>query len=266
MTIDLTVSAGVIAAMVLVGLFSLLMPVGLALFFWKRLRARWRFFGLGCFIFPVFALGLEQAAHALLLHGALGQAITGSLWLYALYGGLMAGLFEETGRLLAFRLAKGWKPGPQDALMYGAGHGGIEAVLIVGLSMAANIMLAMLLNQGGMAAVATVTGPLPEQTAAALQTLASTPVSMFFWSGFERLMAVGLHIALSVLVHAAVCQKGGWGWFAAAVGLHALVDMAAVLAGSLLPVAATEGLIALLTLGCVVLAWRVYHRPAAEKG
>ncbi len=265
MTTEPTVSAGVIAAMALTGLFSLLLPVGLALFFSKRLHARWRFFGLGCFIFPVFALGLEQLGHALVLRGALGQTITGSLWLYALYGGLMAGLFEEAGRLLAFRLAKGWKPGGQDALMYGAGHGGIEAILIVGLTMASNIMLAMLLNQGGMAAVLTVTGPLPDQTAAALQALGSTPAIMFFWAGFERLMAVGLHIALSVLVYAAVCQKGGRHWFAAAVGLHALVDMVAVLAGSLLPVAVTEGLIALLTLGCLWVARQVWRRLAAEK-
>lgn len=266
MTTAPTVSAGVIAAMALTGLFCLLLPVGLALFFWKRLHARWRFFGLGCFIFTVFALGLEQLVHTLVLRGALGPTITGNLWLYALYGGLMAGLFEETGRLLAFRLAKGWKPGPQDALMYGAGHGGIEAILIVGLTMAANIMLAMLLNQGGMAAVITVTGPLPDQTASALQALGSTPASMFFWSGFERLTAVGLHIALSVLVYAAVCQKGGWRWFAAAVGLHALVDMAAVLLNSLLPVAVMEGLSALFTLGCLWLARQVWRRLTVQKG
>ena len=267
MTTELAVPAGVIAAMCLTGLFSLLLPVGLALFFRKRLRARWRFFGLGCFIFPVFALGLEQLGHVLLLRGPLGQTITGSLWLYALYGGLMAGLFEETGRLVAFKLAKGWKTSPQDALMYGAGHGGIEAVLIVGLTMAANIMLAMLLNQGGMAAVITVTGPIPDQTADALLALGSTPAFMFFWSGFERLAAVGLHIALSVLVYAAVCQKGkgGWRWFAVAVGLHAMVDMLAVLLNSLLPTAVTEGAIALLTLGCLWLARRVYHGLAAEQ-
>ena len=46
--------------------------------------------------------------------------------LYAVYGGLMAALFEETGRYSAMRfLVK-----PMDfpnAFMYGAGHGGVEA-------------------------------------------------------------------------------------------------------------------------------------------
>lgn len=261
-----TISAGVIAAMGLTGLFTLLLPLGLALFFWKKLHARWRFFGLGCFIFPLFAMGLEQLGHLLVLRGPLGQTITGNLWLYALYGGLMAGLFEETGRLAAFWLARGWKAGRQDALMYGAGHGGIEAILIVGLTMVTNIMIAMLLNQGGMAAVITVTGPLPDQTAAALQALGTTSPAMFFWSGFERLTAVGLHIALSVLVYAAVRQKGGWHWFAAAVGLHALVDMVVVLAARVLSVPVTEGLTALLTLGCIWIARQVWRRLGAEKG
>lgn len=266
MTSTLTVSTAAIAAMAVTGLFTLCLPLTLGLFFSKRLRGRWRFFGLGCLVFPVFALGLESAAHALVLGGALGQTITGNIWLYALYGGLMAGLFEECGRYLAFRLAaRRWQPSGPDALMYGAGHGGIEAVLLAGSAMLNNIILSLALNQGGLAAVEAITGPLPEQTRAAVESLASTPAGLFLWSGFERLAAVVLHIALSVLVWAAATQKGKRGLFAAAVGLHALVDFAAVAANSILPVAATEGLVALLSLTAALLAWRVYHaKPAAD--
>ena len=268
MTAALTVSPAAIAAMAFTGIFCLLLPVGLGLFFAKRLRGRWRFFWLGCLTFVLFALVLEQAVHTLVLGGALGPAITGNIWLYALYGGLMAGLFEEAGRWLAFQLAArrrqaGGLDAPPDALMYGAGHGGIEAVLLAGMAMLSNIVLSLMINQGGLAAVIAA-GSLPEAAVTAAESLAGVPASMFLWSGFERLCAVVLHIALSVLVYAAVTQKRRGLWFAA-VGLHALVDMAAVLANSWLPVAATEGLVALLSLAAALLARRVYRAlPAAR--
>ncbi len=265
MTAAPTVSPAAIAAMAFTGIFCLLLPLGLGLFFAKKLRGRWRFFGLGCLIFVLFVLVLEQAAHALVLGGALGPAITGSICLYALYGGLMAGLFEETGRWLAFKLAaRRWQAGGPDALMYGAGHGGIEAVLLAGMAMLSNIILSLALNRGGIEAVQAITGPLPQTALAAVEGLAGAPVSIFLWSGFERLCAVVLHIALSVLVYAALAQKRAGLWFAA-VGLHALVDMTAVLANNWLPVAVTEGLVALLSLAAALLAWRVYHaRPASR--
>ena len=54
--------------------------------------------------------------------------------LYALYGGLAAGLFEETGRLLAFRFILKPHTARITALSYGIGHGGIEAFWVMGLS------------------------------------------------------------------------------------------------------------------------------------
>ena len=125
------------------------LPLGLGLFF-RRRGGRWRAFLLGAAVFLVFALVLEQRAHQLILGGPAGGVITGDLGLYALYGGLMAGLFEETGRFAAFQLLRRSGKGgtPQDALIYGAGHGGMEAVLLVGLTNVSNLLLSFWLNTG----------------------------------------------------------------------------------------------------------------------
>lgn len=254
------VPASAMTAMALCGIFAAALPIVLAVLFYKKAQGRWRFFFVGCVVFPLFVLVLEQAVHALVLGGALGETIQQSVWLYALYGGLMAGLFEECGRLAAFWLCRRWQPRAGDALMYGAGHGGIEAILLVGLAMLSNLLISLAVNSGGGTLAALVVS-LPEDT---LALLAATPAGMYFWSGFERLCAVGLHVALSVLVYAAVCHQERR-WFFAAVLLHALVDAAAVLCSSSLPIAATEGVVALLTLAAGALAAKVYLRCRAAE-
>ena len=255
---NLTVAPTAIIVMALVGVFTLILPLGLGVFFWKRTKGQWRFFLTGCIVFPVFALILEQAVHGLVLGGAAGAALQENIWLYALYGGLMAGIFEECGRWLAFKLSLRWNRGPGDALMYGAGHGGIEAVLLAGMTMVNNIILSLALNRGGMEAVEAMMGPVPEAQRAALQSLSSYPAGIYLWAGFERLVAVGLHIALSVLVYTSVNRRDRWFLFPAAILLHALVDMAAVLTNAWFPVAVTEAIAALLTLGIIFLARKEY--------
>lgn len=259
---NLTVAPAAIFVMALVGVFTLILPLGLGVFFWKRAKGQWRFFLTGCIVFPVFALVLEQTVHGLVLGGAVGAVIQGNVWLYALYGGLMAGIFEECGRWLAFKLTLRWNRGRGDALMYGAGHGGIEAVLVAGMTMVNNIILSLALNRGGMEAVEAIMGPVPEAQMAALQSLCSYPAGMYLWAGFERLVAVGLHIVLSVLVYVSVKRSGKGFWFPAAILLHALVDMVAVLSNARLPIAATEAITALLTAGVIFLARREYIRVA----
>ena len=252
------VSQSAIAVMILVALFTVVLPLGLGICFRRRTGGRWRFFLLGAVIFPLFALVLEGSVNRWVLYGPLGGALTGSIWLYALYGGLAAGIFEECGRCAAFLLGRRWSRGPGDALMYGAGHGGIEAVLLAGVTMANNVVLALAMNRGGLEAVEAITGPLPQTTQNALAALTVTPAGVYLWSGFERLAAVALHIALSVLVYAAVNRRGQWYWFPAAILIHALVDMAAVTASAFLPVAAVELMTALFTVGAVLLARQAY--------
>lgn len=255
---SLTVTPTAIIIMALVGLFTLVLPLGLGIFFWQKSKGRWRFFLIGCIIFPVFVLILERTAHSLLLYGAPGAVLQGNIWLYAFYAGLMAGVFEECGRWLAFKLSLRWSRGPGDALMYGAGHGGIEAILLAGMTMLSNITLALALNRGGLEAVEAMMGPLSETGLAAIQGLCANPAGIYFWTGFERLVAVGLHIALSVLVYVSVRRRDNWFWFPAAILLHTLVDMVTILANAWLPIAATEVIAALLTLGSIALARKVY--------
>ena len=146
---------------------------------------------------------------------------------------------------------------PTNAMMMIA-VGVTVAILLAGMTMLSNITLALALNRGGLEAVEAMMGPLSETGLAAIQGLCANPAGIYFWTGFERLVAVGLHIALSVLVYVSVRRRDNWFWFPAAILLHTLVDMVTILANAWLPIAATEVIAALLTLGSIALARKVY--------
>ena len=61
----------------------------------------------------------------------------------------MAAIFEETGRLIAFGfILRKNKDKNINACMYGAGHGGIEAASVLGLTMIGSLALSVSINSG----------------------------------------------------------------------------------------------------------------------
>lgn len=243
----MTVSAGAMAAMCFTLALTVVLPIGLMLWY-KRRGGTWRAFAVGAGIFFLFAMVLEQGVHAVVGSSAIGPVLKGNIWLYGLYGGLMAGLFEETGRLAAFKFLLHRQKNPATALAYGAGHGGCEAVLLTGLTMLNNLILLRM-----------PPASLPAEVAEAVGGLADVPAGMFLWAGFERVVAVGLHVSLSVLVFAAV-RSGKLRLFLLAVLLHMAGDFAAVTASAMLPTAATELLLAAVTGVVAVLAAHIYKK------
>ena len=219
-----------IAVLALNTLLGLALPIGLLLILRKKTGCSVMPFFAGCVTFVLFVVVLESFVHSLVLTGPFGQKIWETPWLYALYGGLAAGLFEETGRLMAMKLLIKKDSRPAVSLMYGAGHGGIEVLLVLGLTMAQNLVYALMLNAGQMEAIlASVPEAQAQVLASGLQSLAATPTWMFLLSPLERVIALVLHMGLSVLVWRAVTQKGKFYFYFAAIGVHALVDAAAVL-------------------------------------
>ena len=129
--------------MSITGLMAFAIPVALLLWYRKKKHADILPFFIGCAVMMAFALTLESIVHTIVLSTSPGQKIKSNIWLYALYGGAMAGLFEETGRWIAFKTVLKKRQGKNaNALMYGAGHGGFEAAMIVGTAMISNLVMA----------------------------------------------------------------------------------------------------------------------------
>ena len=221
------VSSTSIFCMAIAGLISFCIPV--ALFFWfrKKKHADVLPFFIGMAVMFVFALILESLVHQLVLNVLpVGKAILGNIWLYALYGGLMAGLFEETGRFIAFKtiLIK-YRDRDIDALMYGAGHGGFEAAILFGSTMISNIVISIMLNNGMTSALtATATAETLPQIEAMFESLKTTAPYTYFIGLLERFFAVAVQLSLSVFVWFAAKDGRKWFLYPLAILLHFLVD------------------------------------------
>lgn len=249
---------------------SVAIPLILFLYFRKRRHCDFQPFFTGCLVFLLFALVLEAAVHRLVLGSAAGGAIRENTLLYALYGGLMAGLFEETGRYLAFStVLKKYRGNDENALMYGAGHGGFEALVILGLTMVSNLSLAALINTGHLDQI---TGSLSGEALSQAQNAVSTLTSaapVFFLAGIvERIFAVSAHLALSVPVWFAVKERRPL-LYILSILLHALLDGVTVILSGKISVWAVEGFIGLTVLVIVLIAaavWKKYARKPGETG
>lgn len=213
-----------IIIMAVAGITAVLLPFIFMIILRKKFKIRWLPFILGIGVFLVFALILEQIMHVFVLSpepdGTIAL-VSSSPWLYVLYGIFAAGIFEETGRLFAFLLTKKHYRDVDSAVSYGIGHGGFEAAAVVALGMLNGIILAVMINSGSDAISA-----LP---IAAEDLVVSQPWYMYLVAIMERVIAMSLHIALSVIVFSAVMMKGKWWLYPLAILLHALANTTAAM-------------------------------------
>ena len=253
------VGAGTFAGIIFSLCISIALPVVLLFVVHKKTKARMAMAVIGAATFFLFAMVLEQILHAVVL-GVGGERITGNIWIYGLYGGLAAGLFEEVGRFVAMRFAMKKQLNLPNALMYGVGHGGIEAILIVGLASVSNLVTSIMINAGTLeASLGALDQATKEATLTQLSALWTTPSYQFFLSGIERIVAVTLHIALSVLVFQAVKLGKKRYWFLA-FAIHVGVDFATVIAANYLNLVLVEVMLAVLVAGVVVLTVSLCRR------
>lgn len=250
-----TVPASSIAAMAVSLAVCVGLPVGLCIFMKKAGRASLKSFFLGCGIFVLFALVLEQILH-FIIRAVSGTFFTQHLIAYAVYGGLAAGLFEETGRYVAMKFFMKGNLRKQEAIMYGVGHGGIEAVLIGGMGCLSNLLTSLMINSGSLEKLLPA-GDANVQAVAA--QLAGLPSWQFLLAGMERCSAVVLHIVLSYLVYLGVRNKK-IKYYVFAVAIHFAVDAGVVIAAGHVPVLALElGLLAVV-LAMAAFACACYSR------
>lgn len=246
----------------------LLVPVTLSILCTARRRGAMRAVGMGAACFVISVVLLESLFHQLVL-GLLFPAITQVPAAYVLYGALTAGVFEETARLLGLRLLCRRGADVTTGLAYGVGHGGAEAILIGGLGMLNNLVTMLAVNGGSMNEIlGTLEGGELATARAQLEQLVTMPPALFLAGGVERISAIALHIALSVLVWMTVTGRLPLWGYPLAILLHAGLDVFAALyqVGVLPGLWLTEVLIAAATAAVCWLVWRLWRSSGGAAG
>ena len=245
--------------------FVIVYPIVLAIVAHRQLRVGWRYVGYGAIVFFVFQL-VTRVPAVQLIQAAIGPQLKASpvlMWTWLVVLALSAGVFEEVGRYVGYRLfMRGEDKTWSKAVMFGIGHGGLESVLLVGGLMVLALISLWAAANGGL-------NQLPDDQRAAatqqLQTLNAQPGWAALFGAWERLWTVPIQVAFSVIV-LQVFRRGKLVWLLWAILGHAFVDLVAVGLQQILGQGVTsslviEAVVAVFGLMALWIIWRLRDPP-----
>ena len=214
-------------------------PVAIAIIWTVKKKEKFTSVLTGAVTFLLFALILEKPIQNVLIfpiamglpnHG-IAQFINARPVLWALLVGFFPGLFEETGRFVAFKTVLKNRKNRETSISYGIGHGGFEVMLILGLTYINYITYGFMINTGAYAeTIEQIAEVMPDQVNAYLaipDQLAAFTFGTLVISIYERVFAVLFHIGASVLVFYACRDKKKFWLYPLAILLHTAMDAAA---------------------------------------
>lgn len=267
---NITVPTSAIAGLLTEGILVIAIPVILLIVWKKKTKASLKPAVAGMIIFPLFGILLKAIPGYFLLmaDNPVSRVLNSNIWLYSIIGGgLLAGIFEEGGRFVAFKFFLKKYRSNKDAISYGIGHGGFESAYM-GLAAFNYVILALTVNAAGMGVL---TAGLDEANTAAvtaqIQSIAATPFYVPAVLGVvERISAIVFHISMSVLDLAAAREKKYLPLFPLAILLHTLMNsmIGFVLAGMISTIA-LECMLAAYSAVIAFFAYRLYKKPDEEE-
>lgn len=256
------VTAASLASMGVSALSTFVLPIIILVVARRRWSCSLWSAAVGALVFVVFALLLEGGLHALVF--AAIPSLPSKTMLYTIYAALAAGVFEELGRVCGFAVLQASDRRPDGvgrALGAGIGHGGIEAILLVGVATISNLVISVsVINAGTSEAfLAGLPDAQRDIVARQFELLINTPAPFYLLSISERTIAIALHIALSVLVWMAFTGRIRRWWILGAILAHALADAGAALYQSgVVSVVVAQGWALIVTIILALAVRRIY--------
>lgn len=235
----------------------ILLPLVLAFYLTRKFSLPWKLVLAGALTFiasQILHIPVVYGLTALFTNNILSIPAAWTTIFNATVLGLLAGIFEETARWVLYKFvlkqAKTWNEG----VLVGAGHGGVEAILLGGLALASVLSMIAMRN-----ADLSAFGVPADQLELAKKQVAdfwSAPVYMAFLGLIERVFAVCLHLSLSVMVlYSVVYRKPVWFW--AALLWHAIVDALAVYLMPILGALGIEAVVGICATISLVILFRM---------
>jgi uncharacterized membrane protein YhfC len=219
---DLAFRPAVFVALATSALIALVGPPAAGWWWNRKSRAPWSAWGWGLLVFFV-AQGLLRLPWQIPLGIVLGPHLQGHAALATAWiatSALTAAIWEECGRYAGYRWLLKRERSFRVGVMFGLGHGGLEA-MVVGVSVAVSAALYAAL--GAHAHL----GLPPEAHDKLVTSLSAIGPGDALAAALERMMAVLGHVAMSLLV-LQVFTRGSKTWLLAAVAFHFAADFVGV--------------------------------------
>ena len=153
----------------------------------------------GAVIYYVAAKVLEPFVNAAILSNV-GGAVMNNMFIYSVYVALIAVIIEEGCRYLCINtLIK--NVDEKNALYFGLGFCGLEAILTAAWPQVSNILNSVLINNGMMArSMELLQEPDLSATYFTIAPLWETSSMAFVLAGFERAFIILMHLCLTLLI------------------------------------------------------------------
>lgn len=219
----------------------IVVPVAIALIWKFRKKERFTTILIGAAAFLLFAIIIEKLLQSLvafptslgLQDHAFSRFLNANPVLLALVAGLFPGVFEETGRLVAFKTVLRKRRNRETSISYGIGHGGFEVMYVLGVTYIEYIVFAVMINNGSFGTIIDQVASQAPSQLGSIETVVSTIAAFSFadlgLAFIERIFAVLFHIGASILVFYACRDKKCFWLYPLAIILHTAMDFVAAL-------------------------------------
>lgn len=168
------------------------------------------------------------------------------IW-YCLFLAFTAGLFEVIGRyavakILCFKKKITPELTYETGIAAGIGHGGIEAILLIGMTYVNNLIFAVMINTGVWEKTLSEVYKIAEESgnmslyqayAPVQQVLSGTPWYLYLAAGYERILTIIAHIAMTMIVFYFVSKKKDIRGILTCLLCHTMLDFVSTLVSGL---------------------------------
>lgn len=243
-----------------------ILPIGLYIYLRKKYGTKFAPVAVGAITFLVFGIVLKSIFTIIIFNEESIQKLLQTPLLYSFIFALLAGIFEETGRFVSFKMMQKNYNSIDNALAYGAGHGGIEAIVLVGVSMLINMFIAITIGILGTEAIVEDLGTSAGDIQNVLDTYINTPSITFLFPAIERISAFIFHVSASVLVYLAVSKNKVY-YYLLSIIFHAILNIPAGLyqagafGGNLIVL---EGLIFAISILVTAVVYAIYKKEKVK--
>lgn len=149
---------------------------------------------------------------------------------YAITLAFTAGLFELVGRYVVAKIMAKKELSYVKSVAAGLGHGGIEAIVLVGMTYMSNLAYVFMINTGTFDAAINQVAEAGLDTSAYIQlkdTLIGASPYLYLLAGYERILTIICHLAMSLIVCYFVAKKQDGKGILLCLGIHTLLDTGA---------------------------------------